>query len=110
VIARKRPKLKSPLDHIRRAQELLEQVDEADGESSREVLHLRIQIAHLHLRAAEVSAKLPPEVRLVADSITAASLSQPVAGLGQMVGAMTPGQVAGIVDEKLAIEKRRGTI
>lgn len=102
-------KAKTPQQHIRRAQELLEQVDGTDGLREGEWAYLRIQIAHLHLRAAEVSAKLPPEVRSVASSISAASLNQPVGHFGQPPG-VTPDQVAGIVHETLDAEKRRGRI
>lgn len=51
-------KTKAPLEHVRRAQELLEQVDGADGIRDGEWAYLRIQIAHLHLRAAEVGSRV----------------------------------------------------
>jgi hypothetical protein len=102
----------TPERHYARAQFLISQMEQSSPHRIRtkhEIDDLTAR-AYLHLRAAEVGAALPRRVRSVADSISAASLSQPVAGFGPTVGGMTPGQVAGIVQETIAAEKRRGTI
>jgi len=59
-------KPRSPLEHYARAQELIEQVDLERGPVSGNFTHLRVQVAHLHLRAAEVGARLSPTVAQVA--------------------------------------------
>lgn len=59
-------KPKSPLEHYARAQELIEQVDLERGPVNGDFTHLRVQLAHLHLRAAEVGAHLRPTVAQVA--------------------------------------------
>jgi hypothetical protein len=49
----------TPLEHIRRAEELLDIIDNGEAKArSPEWYTIQVAIAHLHLRAAEVGAKL----------------------------------------------------
>jgi hypothetical protein len=65
---------KAPLEHYERAQELLAEADDREARDRHFPgwFEMRVQLAHLHLRAAEVGARLSPTVAQVAASMTSA--------------------------------------